>query len=535
MRLINKNAFTLVELIVVITILAILWTISFFALGGFVVSARDSNRISDISSMKTVLENYSLQTGFYPKPSDAINITYSGWTVFSQGTFWKSVKRAVKNEIDKVPLDPLFENEYDYSLASNKRSYNLWFIQEWDVWYNNKIIDSSYAATASREIIARVDGTYNGQIMHTYTGGTVYVFWIPSLILKDLDETKILSLTDKFVFDNEANISASYWSGVVQVWSFVFKPQLVYSWSTLPQSPANLKELIINLKGTFLNWDHPTTLGSHKNYRELIDLDVNDPEALYNYGTKFINRDLWWRFKLHYKASCHEIKGTEEDKWSWQYTISPDWYDKVNVYCDMEDSLWWGGWTRIRRWEKWVGYTDIKTVNDTKQISGSELMVVYTRTGALNVGKKFGLYYEKFTTKQYQNDADNVWASVLCWEHTTITDLISQIVSGSWGDCGRTGSTANEYIDIIVDDLWDDTSNAALSDNKKWVGFTKDPCISTGHKTANRNVSWSSNGTVNHRIDNTTALFSLWWAWNRRCLWINSIDQEVLTNEVYVR
>jgi len=67
---VNKKAFTLVELIVVITILAILGTISFFALGGFVVSARDSNRISDVNSMKSVLENYSLQTGFYPAPSD---------------------------------------------------------------------------------------------------------------------------------------------------------------------------------------------------------------------------------------------------------------------------------------------------------------------------------------------------------------------------------------------------------------------------------------------------------------------------------
>ena len=125
MNWVNKKAFTLVELIVVITILAILGTISFFALGGFVVSARDSNRISDVNSMKSVLENYSLQTGFYPAPSDWVNITYSGWIVFTQGTFWKSVKRAVKNEIDKVPLDPLFENEYDYSLSSNKRSYNL--------------------------------------------------------------------------------------------------------------------------------------------------------------------------------------------------------------------------------------------------------------------------------------------------------------------------------------------------------------------------------------------------------------------------
>lgn len=361
MNWVNKKAFTLVELIVVITILAILGTISFFALGGFVVSARDSNRISDVNSMKSVLENYSLQTGFYPAPSDWVNITYSGWIVFTQGTFWKSVKRAVKNEIDKVPLDPLFENEYDYSLSSNKRSYNLWFIQEWDVGYNN-IIDSSYAATASREIIARVDGKYNGQIMHTYTWWRVYVFWLPSLILKDLEQTEVLNLTDKFVYNNEANIPASYGSGVVQVWSFAFKPILVYSGSTLPQSPADLKELIINLQNTFRNPDYPTTLSSHRNYQELFNLDPENPEDLYNYGTTYINRDLWWRFKLHYKASCNEIKWTDEDIGSWQYTISPDWYDRVNVYCDIDNttalfSLWWAG----NRWCLWT-YTAAQEV-----------------------------------------------------------------------------------------------------------------------------------------------------------------------------
>jgi len=529
---IRNKGFTLVELIVVITILAILWTISFFALWWFVVSARDSNRISDINSMKTVLENYSLKTWFYPAPSGWVNITYSWGTVFTQWTFWKSVKRAVKNEIDKVPVDPLFDNEYDYSLASNKRSYNLWFIQEWDVWYNGGILDSSYAETASREIIARVDGKYNGQIMHTYTWAMVYVFWIPSLILKDLDETEILNTTDKYVFNNEANIPASYGSGVTQVWSFVFKPLLVYSWSTLPQSPVALKELIINLQNTYRNPNYPTTLSSHKNYQELFNLDPESPEDLYNYGTTYINRDLWWRFKLHYKASCNEIKWTDEDVGSWNYTISPDWYDRINVHCDMEDALWGGWWTRIRRWEKWSWYTDIKTINDTKQISGSELMVVYTRAWVGNSWKKFWLYYEKFHVKQYQNDANNVWSSILCGEHTTISDLISQITSGSWGDCSRTWDQTNESVDIVLDDLWSASIWA-----KVWTWFDPDPCLTNGKTTRKRNVSWTSNGVVQHRIDNTTTLIQLGGTdgASNRCNWSSTTDFKLLTNEVYVR
>ena len=51
----QKYAFTLVELIVVITILAILWTIAFISLQWYSKDARDSIRISDVSNMKTSL------------------------------------------------------------------------------------------------------------------------------------------------------------------------------------------------------------------------------------------------------------------------------------------------------------------------------------------------------------------------------------------------------------------------------------------------------------------------------------------------
>jgi prepilin-type N-terminal cleavage/methylation domain-containing protein len=51
-----KTAFTLVELIVVITILVILWAISFIALQWFSADARDSKRLSDIRSLLTKIE-----------------------------------------------------------------------------------------------------------------------------------------------------------------------------------------------------------------------------------------------------------------------------------------------------------------------------------------------------------------------------------------------------------------------------------------------------------------------------------------------
>jgi prepilin-type N-terminal cleavage/methylation domain-containing protein len=51
----NKKAFTLVELIVVITILAILWTIAFISFQWHSTSARDSKRLSDINNVLKIM------------------------------------------------------------------------------------------------------------------------------------------------------------------------------------------------------------------------------------------------------------------------------------------------------------------------------------------------------------------------------------------------------------------------------------------------------------------------------------------------
>lgn len=72
------HGFTLVELIVVITILVILGTIAFTSLSGFSGSARDSSRLSDITNIAKGLDVTLAKVGSYPSPDNPFNVTYSG-------------------------------------------------------------------------------------------------------------------------------------------------------------------------------------------------------------------------------------------------------------------------------------------------------------------------------------------------------------------------------------------------------------------------------------------------------------------------
>jgi prepilin-type N-terminal cleavage/methylation domain-containing protein len=83
----NKNsyAFTLVELIVVITILAVLSTIAFISFQGYTVNARDSVRLADMNNISKGF-NIKITTAIkLPVPDDKIDITASGTILTYQG------------------------------------------------------------------------------------------------------------------------------------------------------------------------------------------------------------------------------------------------------------------------------------------------------------------------------------------------------------------------------------------------------------------------------------------------------------------
>lgn len=78
------HGFTLIELVVVITILAILSTIGFLTYGVYSSNARDSARKGDISNISHLLDVSLGLSGRYPMPDNAFGITYAGGAIWNQ-------------------------------------------------------------------------------------------------------------------------------------------------------------------------------------------------------------------------------------------------------------------------------------------------------------------------------------------------------------------------------------------------------------------------------------------------------------------
>lgn len=157
--------FTLIELIVVITILAILGTIGFLSVGGYSSRARDSSRVADITLVAKSLDLSIITTGNYPLPDNAFFLTFSGGTVWSQGTVGAGVEQKLHTSIpggglDSRPVDPLKKTEYTYSSLAFGNAYQLKADYEGDdLVVASRLFENAYAAPGA-PTVAHVRGNY---------------------------------------------------------------------------------------------------------------------------------------------------------------------------------------------------------------------------------------------------------------------------------------------------------------------------------------------------------------------------------------
>ncbi|PZM86457.1 hypothetical protein DLH72_00875 [Candidatus Gracilibacteria bacterium] len=107
-----KKAFTIVELIVVITILAILSTIAFISLSDYTGKSKDAVRMSDLKNIQKVLQLYETKNSSYPEP-DLVN----GKSVFGETAFLKVGK------LNSLPKDP--NGEFYFYELSQDGGYKL--------------------------------------------------------------------------------------------------------------------------------------------------------------------------------------------------------------------------------------------------------------------------------------------------------------------------------------------------------------------------------------------------------------------------
>jgi len=118
----NTFAFTMVEIITVITILAILSTICFFGYSEHIIWARDASRISQITEIRDWLETFRMNNPL-PDPEDAIEILWSWTLLWYQWYMWKSNLGLIW--YNNWWIDPKDQTFYTYFLSSDRRSFQL--------------------------------------------------------------------------------------------------------------------------------------------------------------------------------------------------------------------------------------------------------------------------------------------------------------------------------------------------------------------------------------------------------------------------
>ncbi len=105
------KGFTLVELLIAVTIIAILSAVGFTVFGNSSQKARDGVRKNDLQAISRALELYYQANRHYP--------TTDGWVFSSAGTSW------IPNMQPPLPVDP-FRNDGDPKGNNDNLGYGYW-------------------------------------------------------------------------------------------------------------------------------------------------------------------------------------------------------------------------------------------------------------------------------------------------------------------------------------------------------------------------------------------------------------------------
>ncbi len=102
----SKSGFTIIELLVVVSVIAILVGITMLAYSGVQAKSRDSRRKTDIANIIKALEVYYDDNGQYPGASGTNSSINPLWYT-SDTTSWTTTFNTVMGSaIDKMPVDP---------------------------------------------------------------------------------------------------------------------------------------------------------------------------------------------------------------------------------------------------------------------------------------------------------------------------------------------------------------------------------------------------------------------------------------------
>ncbi len=149
----NLQAFSLVEMMVVIMIIAILWTIAFISYRSFNLSARDASRVSQIETIQKNIEMYRINKPL-PTPENNVRVESSGTLLGYQWYLWQEWLNAL--DYNKWWWkDPMDDSFFTYYVTENFSKYQI--LVYFEKWYTS-FIPQSYALTDYSKRIINVYG-----------------------------------------------------------------------------------------------------------------------------------------------------------------------------------------------------------------------------------------------------------------------------------------------------------------------------------------------------------------------------------------
>ncbi|MBN1168790.1 prepilin-type N-terminal cleavage/methylation domain-containing protein [Candidatus Woesebacteria bacterium] len=117
------KGYTLIELMIVMAVVAVLSGISIFAMQGARASARDGQRKGDLEAIRSALELYKSDCGFYPQASgNDFEDTFGSSFTNTDGTDFNGDScpaGGTRTYLNDVPADPQTTNDYRYNSTSN--------------------------------------------------------------------------------------------------------------------------------------------------------------------------------------------------------------------------------------------------------------------------------------------------------------------------------------------------------------------------------------------------------------------------------
>ncbi len=419
----NQQAFTLVELIVVITILAILWTIAFISLQWYSAQARDSKRISDIENIKKSLELFSLRAWQYPFPDGYFTVKYGTQDLRYQGTIWDEVATNLSRNLNEKPTDPLTELEYIYSRTYGWNEYEVLSIYESDLISYNGQTNSAHAN------YPKISGNYNwvyvkawSHIVPTPSIINANVWWPVDLVVtSNYLESEIITWWS----NNIANAwidSSTWWLFwmTVEVFTWTLDTDIgeddgggkvklaetlieAYSWTVLIEEDWIYKEIVETVSEDFV---------------ELIDVLVfgNDSSSSTSWsssttwwGNTTTPTITWWRVL---DDNCH-IEDIHIPAWC------IEWEEWCQIWAWCNSTLW--DWLEWWKQDDWSDATIYCTNYDGDSISNDSYCSIWNVLMASNSSAKnfFDLQQDDWTNQFLDSEFDTIWWKLYTWSNSS--------------------------------------------------------------------------------------------------------------------